>query len=110
MTLEIRLNSDVNRYGVERPTNNDVLFEFVGERLLVQENPRVLELAVEPVLSPPDAPDCVVQVAIPGQHNHCGIGSPNIQRLACVGVWWDVVLVGDIFVRSRGELAFDVRE
>jgi len=63
-----------------------VLFEFVGERLLVQEDPRVLELAVEPVLYAPDAQDCVVHVAVPSQHNHCGIGSPDIQGFACIEV------------------------
>ena len=95
---------------MRRQTKKAPLFEFVGERLLVQENPWVLELAVEPVLGPPNAPDCVVHVAIPGQHDHCCVGFPNVQRLACVEVRWDVVLVGDIFVRSGGELALDVRE
>jgi len=93
-----------------KPTKIDPLFEFVGERLFVQENPRVLELFVEPVLYPPDAADCVVQVAVPGQHDHGSVGFPNIQGLACVEIWWDVVLVGDVFVRGGGELVFDVRD
>jgi len=81
-----------------RPAKKNTLFEFVGERLLVQENPRVLELAVEPILDTPDAPDCIVRVAVPGQHDHCGIGLPDTQGFACVEVWWNVVLVWDIFV------------
>lgn len=95
---------------MRRSTEKDALFEFVGERLLVQEDPRVLELAVEPVLDPPDAPDCVVHVAVPGQHDHCGISCPDIQRSARVEVWWDVVFVRDIFVTVGGEFALYVRD
>ena len=87
-----------------------MLFEFVGERLLVQEDPRVLELVVEPVLDPPDAPDSVVHVTVPGQHYHCSIGPPDIQRSARGEVLWDVVLAGDIFVASGGEFVFEVRD
>lgn len=72
------MNETFNRGGA--------LFEFVAERLLIQENPWVLELAVESVLDPPDAPDCIVHVAVPGKHDHCGIGFPDIQRAACVEV------------------------
>ena len=68
--------------GRGKTTNKGSLFEFVGERLLVQENPRVLEFVVEPVLDPPDTPDCVIHVAVSGQHNHRGVGFANMQRLA----------------------------
>ena len=80
--LEIRLNSGHQERDEAANNNEDVLFEFVGERFLVQENPRVLELPVEPVLDPPDTPNCVVKVAVPGQHHHRSVGFPNIQGLA----------------------------
>ena len=42
--------------------------EIIRERLLVQEQPRVLEILVEPVLQPPDAPHRVIDVAIAREH------------------------------------------
>lgn len=109
MTLETRLVSCQGKR-VRYPTRRNARFELVGEGFLVQENPWVLEFSIETVLDSPDALDGVVHVAVPSQHDHCGVGFPDVQRFACVEVWWDVVLVGDIFVGIGGELAFYVRD
>ena len=66
----------------ETYNKESALFEFVGESFLIQEDPWVLELAVESVLDPPDTPDCIVHVAVPCEHDHRGIGFPYIQRFA----------------------------
>lgn len=92
----------------ETAKKQNARFEVVGERFFVQKDPGVLELSIEPVLDSPDTLDSIIQVAIPRQHDHGSVGSPNIQRFACIEVWWDVVLVGDIFVGIGGELVFNV--
>ena len=61
---------------------------------------------IEPVLDSSDTLDGIVQVAVPSQHDHGGVGFPDMQT--CVDVWWDVVLVRDIFVGGGGEFALDV--
>lgn len=107
MTLETRLSSCQGR-GVRHPTSKDARLELVRERFLIQKNPWILEFVIEPVLDSSDTMDSIVQVAVPGQHNHRGVGSPNLQRLGRVEIWRNVVLVGDIFMGVGGELVFNV--
>ena len=56
-------------------TGRHARLEIVRERLLVQEQPRVLEVFVEPVLQPPNAPHRVVNVAIAREHEDDRVGA-----------------------------------
>ena len=95
---------------MRQQTDQDTPFEFFGEGHLVQENPRVPELVIEPVLDSPNALDRTVHITVPCQHYHCGVGFPEVQGLACVEVRRNVVLFGDIFMGFGGEFAFEVRD
>ena len=88
--------------------------EFLRERLLVQEHPRVPKLLIEPVLQPPYAPDGVVHVGVPREHEDRGVRAAAQQslRVGRLGVE-DIVVVRDGVNRTwraPGKLGGDVLE
>jgi hypothetical protein len=71
----------------------DPFLEPLLERLVVQEQPWVVEVPVESVLETPDGAHGVVEIRVAGEHEQCGVRAPAVEQ-ACGA--------GELYIRREG--------